>query len=444
MDERNEDTSESSFCLLENDGQNVGLNCSTDPPQNIDSFTEYREREIGSESMGSGLFSVHRSDIVSPSVQEWLDSNNYGREGIIDDYFTNLGTIVRSILRVGKRKRILHDIISGDVGQLSQYITILEDRIRNYSGGFVILAKHFKPEWEHLHIIHDCNFYNSQCRCSLLHGITVKSRRGSKYCRWSTELTEMYIKHLTIYLSTADRNIIQIKIGGQTWRLSNPIEDIQEIGTGFSEFRQVVDACEEENTGSIGPSRRSSNESVADSCKRIRTSNQRQSKFHRRGPTSHSILQWFKINLPSPANNAPQSVQWINDPVLNMVSRAHKEFKEAIDAYDRWLHIKTIEELYETLKQATPIFSCLDGNFDEKYYSIDESIDKIMDLLNFQFHYDEDEIKSFIHVLYNILNRNASKKNCICIIGTVSAGKTLFARFIKSALLSYGQVCYIL
>ena len=61
-------------------------------------------------------------------------------------------------------------------------------------------------------------------------------------------------------------------------------------------------------------------------------------------------------------------VQWINDEKLQTISRSHKEFKEAIDTYDRWLHIKTLEEIFEILKNSTPIYSCLDGNFNTKYY----------------------------------------------------------------------------
>lgn len=203
---------------------------------------------------------------------------------------------------------------------------------------------------QHLHFIHDCNYYNSQCRCSIIHGIPIKSRRGSRNGKWTTELTEIYLQHLTIYLSSEERYIIQIKVGRQSWGLLNTTEDISKIGFESDEFRKMVDACEEKDASSNRPSRRNSNESIDNVSKRSGTAYSTKSKFPRRGPSSYTILQWFKVNLPYSANNAPQSVQWINETNLYLISRSHKEFKEAIDAYDRWIHIKTLEELYDYLK----------------------------------------------------------------------------------------------
>ena len=240
--------------MLEIGGSSTRVHSCSFSEEDRRAFIEYRENrtEESGGSMGS-VHSLYRLEGETSPLQEWINSHTRRGEGTSSSNFAQLGSIVRSILRVGKRKRVLHDVISGNVDELDNYVSVLKDRGRSCQGGFFIIAKHFKEGWEHLHVVHDCNYYNFQCRCSLLHGMPVKFRRGTRNGKWATELTEEYIYHLTVYLSATARGIIQIKIGGHVWGLSSPVEDFPEIRFEWGEFRQMVDACETSYSTSYTP-----------------------------------------------------------------------------------------------------------------------------------------------------------------------------------------------
>ena len=84
------------------------------------------------KSQEVSLHSVYRFEGETSPLQERLDSNSRG-EGTSTSYFAQLGSVVRSILRVGKRKRILHDIIPGNVDELNNYFSIIKDTRKSLS-----------------------------------------------------------------------------------------------------------------------------------------------------------------------------------------------------------------------------------------------------------------------------------------------------------------------
>lgn len=79
--------------------------------------------------------------------------------------------------------------------------------------------------------------------------------------------------------------------------------------------------------------------------------------------------------------------------------------------------------------------------FDEYYYSVDETVDFIIELLRYQLGdiaCDEDDISNFINVIFRWLNRQNGKKNCIQIVGPPTSYKSAFGTLLGEAMLTPG------
>lgn len=163
MDNEDQNNSEESFCFLEVGRPHAWRGgSSTSSLHSFAGVARSNNNSLGGSedrSVPSGS-----SQRLSPSIQRWLGEVDGGGSRDVEEIDNELGRIVGSIMRIPKRKRILHDIIPGDVESLSQFVKLLTERIKSFQGGFVIISKHYKPGFEHLHVVHDCNYYNSQCR----------------------------------------------------------------------------------------------------------------------------------------------------------------------------------------------------------------------------------------------------------------------------------------
>lgn len=373
---------------------------------------------------------------------EFRCEQDLGRSDSRDTEYTSrseMATIVQQFERVPKRKRILHDIIAGEIGRLEHIVRSLIARAEKYQGNIIIVSKHYAEGNEHIHCVHDCNYYNSSCRCSLLSGIPVKRRR-LRHGIWSTEIQRKFIENLTEYLSSEPRINVYYKIGRTTWRSVHSTKNIRQERHSREGSEQLLEVCQEENEYNNSEGRCESPISSRSTAKRMRKDNTIVSFSDKRKSETNTIYEWFTRFFPSPISGGPGSIQWLLNPVLKLVNRSHKSFKDASEAFERLIHIKSIPELFELLLEGTPIFSCIDGNFDDKYYNIEDSVEKLEQLIDYQNQYDDMQKRYFIKTLYSVLDRKSSKQNCIVIYGEYSAGKSLFARIIKNAMICYGQI----
>lgn len=104
----------------------------------------------------------------------------------------------RVLTRQGFKRKILHDIVTTKGNTETLFEIYNELSKRRVGSGFAITQLHLVPEWEHIHVIHDCGWHNSQCRCSYLYGISVKHRKRN--CGiWATERPAEYIKSAINY-----------------------------------------------------------------------------------------------------------------------------------------------------------------------------------------------------------------------------------------------------
>lgn len=134
------------------------------------------------------------------------------------------GEIVGELLRVAKRRRIIHDILPYESGrQADSYIARFKEKGNSYPGGIFIVSDHKKENFSHLHIVHDCNYYNSSCRCAILHGLSIK-RRSRRSGIWAVCTTRKYWWNITAYLFSEERTNVYNYIGGKSWGCIDPIK----------------------------------------------------------------------------------------------------------------------------------------------------------------------------------------------------------------------------
>lgn len=156
--------------------------------------------------------------------------------------------------------------------------------------------------------------------------------------------------------------------------------------------------------------------------------------------TVTQIIEFFENYPVCPLLSTCKTAQWLEDPHLRTIGRADSDFQLAIDIFQRQICNKTINELIEFYLNSQPLFACTSGHIYEYYYSLEESRSKLYDLIAYQCNYDEDFIKEFLLIVYNILDRKVEKRNCIQIKGPSNAGKTIFSKICSSLCLVKGQL----
>ncbi len=76
----------------------------------------------------------------------------------------------------------------------------------------------------------------------------------------------------------------------------------------------------------------------------------------------------------------------------------------------------------------------------KQYYNMQESIDVLTELLEFQFHGEEEKIKEFLTKVVDIIDRRVAKMNTMVICSPPSAGKNYFLDCIFNILVNIGYL----
>lgn len=148
------------------------------------------------------------------------------------------------------------------------------------------------------------------------------------------------------------------------------------------------------------------------------------------------ILNYFWTYFPVPLSKACTKLPWLENKVLIKFNDRHNIFKDAINLFERQVALLSLPKLYEHLRNGSPLFSAvtIDDNF---YEDEEESIKKLNEFLDYQLGSDKED---FVNFLFDILNKNSGKRNCLNIVGAPSSGKTYFARIVKEALEVSGMI----
>ena len=131
-----------------------------------------------------------RRDVQPPAVSSGTGVAELFSRGVPEccgagcggDSKCRINGIVSSIRKLPLRQRIIREIIvvrseqdvRDTLGILSRKISGIAGRA---SSSFIAIAGHPAPNWDHIHVVHDCTYSGSYCKCSWLQ----EYRRGRTY-----------------------------------------------------------------------------------------------------------------------------------------------------------------------------------------------------------------------------------------------------------------------
>lgn len=134
--------------------------------------------------------------------------------------------------------------------------------------------------------------------------------------------------------------------------------------------------------------------------------------------------------------------EYLEDPELRYIRKANKVLDEAMDAFGAELCMWRMRDFHDLYSKpdCNPKFQ--GGNrFDEIYMDEEESLNVIVEFLEYQFDGDHEVILRFLTELYGVLERKEAKHNCILVISPPDAGKNFFFDMFFSYYLNYAVIC---
>lgn len=351
--------------------------------------------------------------------------------------------------------RVFRELQKSD-GQLVRDVFRFEDP-REYEDliGCIQKDEHYRGrllqvcrEDTHVHVVHDCNFANGTCRCNWYKKAKTygagdrRDKRGHRRnsCRSRTETD---IQNLLFYYCTKQRSIVYQKIGGQVERL--PREGYNLSERRLDEMPEFIRQMAAQMAGDGDKllerfSNVEDDEPDQRAPHRIHANKRRKLGYQEK-------LQLLTLKLlreypTCPPESIVKTAAWrqcedlrfksVSDPFIKI---AINVFKNEIAAYT----LKDFNDMYSH-PECKPLFFSGITPYDQYYYNVENSIQIMSDLVNYQCHGEEDAILDFVTTLYNVLERKLPKLNCIVVYSQPSAGKNFFFDTFKEYFLNSGDL----
>ena len=152
------------------------------------------------------------------------------------------------------------------------------------------------------------------------------------------------------------------------------------------------------------------------------------------------IMGFLINNAVSPAESCIKLREFM---LTVRVSEEDKVFKDCIQLYNRWVRPLSLVEFVNMYEGKNKYYTAIDSDFDDTYWDIEESLQKLEFFLELQFH-DRENSVNFMELLYKSQTRQGGKKgNSIWIKGPADCGKSWFIDSLKSLQGTFG-ICSIL
>uniref|UniRef100_A0A8D9B8A1 Non-capsid protein NS-1 n=1 Tax=Cacopsylla melanoneura TaxID=428564 RepID=A0A8D9B8A1_9HEMI len=348
--------------------------------------------------------------------------------------------IVAGLQERATRNRILHDIYQrqSESGMDQKLHEIIQSG--EFRGAVFIEASH----GDHYHVVHDCTWTSSQCRCGIIQRIeNVCGRRRKRSTIRGVELSVDHIYNLLVYLQSGGRTIHHVQVGcaSSRGRISREVRDLRDRRNQETRKTTMVESSEIEDLVREFVVCQG-NESGRPTQRGHRRTNGRGNATDPQGAKGDAFLAFVRNHPCSPMLNIFHTRHWTTgpfkyqhkgDPLLKTIMH-----NRAIELMD--MSMKDLYEFYCNLEPTKLIFNAPLGNIGDYYYSVDESIMHMEALLLFQFNNNEDLIRIFLEDLYNIIDKRLPKRNSMFILSRPNAGKNWFFDCFLHFFLNFGQI----
>lgn len=309
-----------------------------------------------------------------------------------------------------------------------------------YRGQF--FSATFEEEENHIHLAHACAFSNRQCRClwkedPLIRRFIRQPRKQSRrlssigfdgwrniliyfiYRKWNCE-TKIWINRAIQRLPSSGEIIRWRKMYEE--RTSKLLAEQQGTRDGHNIFGGEQSSEFMEQTDNSG------NKRVA----------KKRSYYSRIKEDLEELLNTFIVY---PIDNIRNYKDFYENDVF-VDPKNVKIVNQVFENYKKEICFKSTKELEKYYYKDNLVlkFGCGFKEFDDFYLDLESSFNVVLNLLNFQFDNDEENIKIFLQTFINILDRKIPKLNTMCIVGPPQAGKNFFVDMILACYRNVGQI----
>lgn len=118
--------------------------------------------------------------------------------------------------------------------------------------------------------------------------------------------------------------------------------------------------------------------------------------------------------------------KWLASPSLRFIRLDDKRLQRAIQVFNDEMCTYTTLDFIELYQNTNPLFDAPNGDLHGFYMTVEESFAAMLELLDFQFGNEQDEVSNFVNNLYNLIEKLVPKKNCLEVVSPPSAGKNFF------------------
>lgn len=331
------------------------------------------------------------------------------------------------------RRKILHDILFDNVSPTRSRDISSVCRRSNYKGAVIIVAAHR----DHYHLIHDCAYTGSTCRCTAFQTIR-RGRRLSRRSIWSWEFSIRHWVNITVYFQQQEREIIHAQIAGRNWHDCCQAGDISaEFNCRDGQVAMVEGGSNEINICNFVDCRSEAHdgtETPKSSCPRYsRHPGSRQDR------KSDRLYKWLLKFSTAPLNKVFSTHEFINSE-YKFMNTSSREVKRVMDLIQFKYTNSSMEELIELYESCEKVYFQAPINFEEYYYDTAKSIEIMENILFFQNNNNFNISVKFLRDVHAICEKKIPKKNALFILSPPNAGKNLFFDAIIHWYSNYGQI----
>lgn len=299
------------------------------------------------------------------------------------------------------------------------------------------------PVKGHFHVLHACTWYNQECRCLSRH-FDVNPRKNNALR--SECISAEHIRNILLYNTKWPRWAIYVKVSNEEkFRFVYRTESIRE-----EELRPIEQNELEGSSSALEIRHKRNREGSSDGEYDCGRPNFKNSRSSQKGDSVQKIIRFLQQKPTWPLEHVFQTKEWLDGPFGTWVS-SDKTVKRAIEIFSLQTMHYTYTQFVDYYRglECNPIWAAPSFNgFTDYYHTLDESIDIIERLLNYQCEQDEylsemsqnNAKKVFINDLWDILEKKRPKQNTFQIIGEPSAGKNYFIDAILSFYLNTGII----
>lgn len=298
---------------------------------------------------------------------------------------------------------------------------------------------------DHIHLGHDCSYANKSCRCSFIQkteALTGFRRRGGYRGKrlFCSELNLSDIKNIFTYFQKGRRRINYSRIGGHVERLPFEPQNMEIDGSEECRSSKPLETCPEIPDYELRSEEYDNSEGVARNRRGLEAVHQK--KSNKRQTQSEKMLQLVKQHLCCPVRGILSLPVWLNHDQFKFLDESDKRVMNVFSNWEKTLCNWSLYDFQTLYSQPGSVLYFSAGTEDifSYYYSLEDSLHIIIDLLEFQMDHDQELIGQFITDLYNVVERKVPKLNTFVLYAPSSSGKNYFLDCIKDYYLNVGKL----